>query len=180
MPNYMVAIANSCVTVRGLRSHKFAMHGLVMEKPAQPLEGAMIKAAVERRPGMSIRKLADLVDLSEARVRQYINGYTSAGRGQYVTVEAPADRLAAISHVLHISPEELDLAGRSDAATLQRERESTSTSVGAAEQHEPEFEFLTRVREDLTAEEMDQLMTEATPYLEMLVRDIKNRQRGEG
>lgn len=53
-------------------------------------------------------------------------------------------------------------------------------SVGGAGQGEPEFEFLTRVREDLTTEEMDQLMTEATPYLELLVRDIKNRQREQG
>lgn len=51
------------------------------------------------------------------------------------------------------------------------------SSVSGDSQSEPEFEFLTRVREDLTAEEMDQLMTEATPYLEMLVRDIKNRNR---
>lgn len=52
-----------------------------------------------------------------------------------------------------------------------------SASVRGDGHDEPEFEFLTRVREDLTAEEMDQLMTEATPYLEMLVRDIKNRNR---
>jgi hypothetical protein len=51
-------------------------------------------------------------------------------------------------------------------------------SVSAGSQDEPEFEFLTRVREDLTPDEMDQLMKEATPYLEMLVRDIKNRHRG--
>lgn len=52
-----------------------------------------------------------------------------------------------------------------------------SGSVSAAGDDEPEFEFLTRVREDLTTEEMDQLMKEATPYLEMLVRDIKSRNR---
>lgn len=50
-------------------------------------------------------------------------------------------------------------------------------SVSADSQSEPEFEFLTRVRDDLTDEEMEQLMTEATPYLEMLVRDIKARHR---
>lgn len=50
-------------------------------------------------------------------------------------------------------------------------------SVGPGDNDEPEFEFLTRVREDLTTEQMEQLMTEATPYLEMLVRDIKNRNR---
>jgi len=50
-------------------------------------------------------------------------------------------------------------------------------SVSAVADDGPEFEFLTRVREDLTDEEMDQLMKEARPYLEMLVRDIKNRNR---
>lgn len=52
-------------------------------------------------------------------------------------------------------------------------------SVSADSQSDPEFEFLTRVRDDLTAEEMDQLMREATPYLEMLVRDVKARRRGQ-
>ncbi|MCW2542821.1 MAG: hypothetical protein JWM40_373 [Frankiales bacterium] len=51
------------------------------------------------------------------------------------------------------------------------------SSVTTDGNDEPEFEFLTRVREDLTADEMDQLLKEATPYLEMLVRDIKNRNR---
>lgn len=46
-------------------------------------------------------------------------------------------------------------------------------SVGAGD--EAEFEFLTRVREDLTNEEMDTLMEELNPYLERLVRDIKRR-----
>lgn len=49
------------------------------------------------------------------------------------------------------------------------------SSVSDHSQDEPEFEFLTRVREDLTDEEMDQLMKEATPYLQMLMRDIKAR-----
>ncbi|VXB83489.1 hypothetical protein [Aeromicrobium sp. 9AM] len=48
-------------------------------------------------------------------------------------------------------------------------------SVSAVADDGPEFEFLTRVREDLTDEEMDQLMKEATPYLQMLMRDIKAR-----
>lgn len=47
--------------------------------------------------------------------------------------------------------------------------------VTPATEDDPEFEFLTRVREDLTDEEMDQLMKEATPYLQMLMRDIKAR-----
>lgn len=50
---------------------------------------------------------------------------------------------------------------------------SVVRSVGP--EAETEFEFLTRVREDLTDEEMDQLMKEATPYLQMLMRDIKAR-----
>lgn len=69
----------------------------------------------------------------------------------------------------------VDVLGEVDTSTGQGLVDQAFVSPAA--QDEPEFEFLTRVREDLTTEEMEQLMTEATPYLEMLVRDIKNRHR---
>lgn len=158
-----------------------------MEKPPQPPEGLLIRAGIHGVPGMTIRGLAARVDLSEARIRQYINGYASAGRGQYVSVEAPADRLAQIAAVLDINTKQLIDAGRADAAAVLEDlmRETPTwgrggpgpDSVSGPTDDGPEFEFLTRVREDLTDEEMDQLMKEARPYLEMLVRDIKNRNR---
>jgi transcriptional regulator with XRE-family HTH domain len=145
-----------------------------MDKPSQPPEGALIQRAL-KKSGLSIRALASRVDLSDARVRQYINGYTSAGRGQYVFVEAPADRLAAIAQALNVSPEELEKAGRADAAESLRAR-----SVSDVSNHEPEIGFLTRVREDLTDEEWEDLVKEATPYIELLKRDVINRRRGDG
>jgi hypothetical protein len=76
------------------------------------------------------------------------------------------------------NPEEpYDVLDGVEVPTWGRGGGEAVTSVGGADQDEPEFEFLTRVREDLTTDEMEQLMKEATPYLEMLVRDIKNRHR---
>lgn len=63
---------------------------------------------------------------------------------------------------------------RIDQAHVQPDTKVLGNVGGDAEGGE-EFEFLTRVREDLTTEEMDTLMEELNPYLERLVRDIKRR-----
>lgn len=64
-----------------------------------------------------------------------------------------------------------ELGGRLSKAGEKSTANVTFVGVG----NESEFEFLTRVREDLTDEEMAQLMKEATPFLEVLMRDIKAR-----
>jgi hypothetical protein len=155
------------------------LHDAGMDKPEQRPEGALIKAAIDAIPGLSLRKAATRIELSDARLRQIINGYSSHGGDQYLEVIAPALRLAQIAREFGITAKQLEDADRVDAADeLRRLQDDDSISVSASDHHEPEFEFLTRVREDLTPDEMDQLMKEATPYLEMLVRDIKNRHRG--
>jgi transcriptional regulator with XRE-family HTH domain len=148
-----------------------------MDKPPQRPEGALIKQAIDAS-GLSLRKAAARVELSDARLRQIVNGYSSHGQGQYLEVIAPALRLAQIAHAFGITTGQLRDADRVDAAA-ELERLS-SGSVSAPDQDVTEFEFLTRVREDLTTDEMEQLMREATPYLEMLVRDIRNRNRSAG
>lgn len=87
-----------------------------MEKPTQRPEGALIQQRIKSAEGVSIRSLADKADISEARVRQIINGYASAGRGQYVNVRAPQDTLANLALALGIEPGELESADRPDAA----------------------------------------------------------------
>ncbi|MEH3033321.1 MAG: winged helix-turn-helix domain-containing protein [Aeromicrobium erythreum] len=92
-----------------------------MDKPAQRPEGQLLEAAIKNDPALSIRKLAKRVGVSEGRVRQIVNGYASAGRGQYVDVRAPAATLARLAWHADISGIQLRDAGRPDAA-LELER----------------------------------------------------------
>lgn len=85
--------------------------------PYQQPEGALIQAAMLRR-GVKAPWVARAVQLSEARVRQIVNGVQPVGRSEKVRVVAPADTLAKIAHVLDIAPAQLTDAGRSDAAEV--------------------------------------------------------------
>jgi len=79
-------------------------------------EGALLARAIDGTPGMSRRSVADAVGMSEARVRQIINGYASAGRGQTVEVVAPAATLAKLALAVGVDVDELRGVGRPDAA----------------------------------------------------------------
>lgn len=94
-----------------------------------------MKDAIAEQPGLSIRKTADKAGLSEARVRQIINGYTSAGRGQYVEVFAPAETIANLMDAVKVPADEVAAAGREDAAELLRQRQDPET-VSVDEQDE--------------------------------------------
>lgn len=65
---------------------------------------------------MSARRAADLMEMSDTRLRHIINGYQPAGRGQRIAVVAPAETLARIARILEVTPEQLEAAGRPDAA----------------------------------------------------------------
>lgn len=82
---------------------------------AQQPEGRLIADAMADRH-LSARKAAALVGLSDARLRQIINGYASVGQGQRIPVSAPATTLARIGEVLGISPSAFAEAGREDVA----------------------------------------------------------------
>lgn len=92
-----------------------------MDKPKQPPEGLLIKQAIDRDPDLSIREVARRAELSEGRVRQIINGYLSAGAGQYVKVTAPAETLARIAWEVGLGSVDLRDAGRADAAVAQEQ-----------------------------------------------------------
>lgn len=85
--------------------------------PAQPREGALIEAARERRvPRISIRKLAELAGISDARWRQIEKGYSTPRRGYHIPVTAPPETLGRMAHAVDVSAKELREAGRDDAA----------------------------------------------------------------
>ena len=86
-----------------------------MAKPEPTPEGQLIKRAVELSP-YSQREVAELADLSEARLRQIMSGSQSMGGGQYAKVTAPSMTLARISDVVGVTPERLREVGRVDAA----------------------------------------------------------------
>lgn len=86
-----------------------------MPKIEKPVEAQLIAAAIKRE-GRSIRSVARDVGLSEARLRQIVNGYASGGAGVKIPVVAPAATLARIAFVLGIPPSTLRESGRGDAA----------------------------------------------------------------
>lgn len=145
-----------------------------MDKPQQRPEGALIKDVIDADKKLSLRNVADRVGLSDARLRQIVNGYSSHGQGQYLEVIAPPLRLAQIARELNITAEQLEDADRVDAAAELR-RIVADENVSLSNDDDEEFGFLTRVREDLTPEEMEQLMQRSEDYLKTLVRDIKAR-----
>lgn len=104
---------------------RIRMHALPVDthvqRPPQPPEGALLSRALRSRtPRMSARTAARLADISEARWRQIVAGYASAGHGQYVAVKAPPDTLARMARVVDVPPTQLEEAGRPDAAAALR------------------------------------------------------------
>lgn len=104
-----------------------------MEKPEPPPEGRLLKSAMDAQ-GRSIRDVARRLSISEARVRNILNGYQSAGRGQTVKVVAPTSRLAGMAFNLRVTPDQLRKAGRADAAEYMERMERESEAL------EQEFE----------------------------------------
>lgn len=85
------------------------------ERPAQPPEGKLIAAAL-KRSGMSARKAAKLVPISEGRWRQIVNGYQTVSAGVHIPVEGPPETVARMASVVRVTPEQLEQVGRADVA----------------------------------------------------------------
>lgn len=87
---------------------------MTSDQPKQRPEGKLIEDAAKLDP-RSIRQLAPLAGMSDARWRQITKGYQSVG-GNHVEVIAPAMTLARMALVLGIPGEELIAVGRRDAS----------------------------------------------------------------
>lgn len=107
-----------------------------IKKELQRAEGALIEKAL-KLAGMSGRHAATEAGISDARWRQIVNGYMSAGGGQAVSVVGPADTLARMARVVGVTPDQLREVGRADAADLLltlsgMQAEAEWRSVGSA------------------------------------------------
>lgn len=99
-------------------------------------EGRLIGEAL-RMKGISGRQAASEAGISDARWRQIVNGYMSAGGGQTVTVVGPDETIARMARVAGVTPNQLREAGRPEAADLLltlagMQAESEWQSVGSA------------------------------------------------
>lgn len=84
--------------------------------PVQRPEGKVLQAAL-KADGRSMRQVAPLAGMSEARWRQIVKGSMTAN-GSTVEVVAPAATLARMAFVLNIEAKQLGKARRDDAAEL--------------------------------------------------------------
>lgn len=85
------------------------------ERPEPPPEGRLI-ALAQKRARLSGRKSASRAGMSEGHWRAIVTGARSIASGTWVPVRAPAETLARMARVVGVTPEQLDEAGRPDAA----------------------------------------------------------------
>ncbi|MEU8278166.1 hypothetical protein ACFYOK_37635 [Microbispora bryophytorum] len=95
------------------------------ERPPPPPEGALITAAL-KAAGISVRAAAGRVGISDGRWGQITRGYQNVGAGQYAPVRGPALTVAKMANVAGVTPQELEEAGRADAAEKLREIQSAT------------------------------------------------------
>lgn len=105
-------------------------------RPEQRREGALIGLA-QKRSGLSQRQAAIQAGMSENHWRAIVKGYRTVSAGVYAPVRAPAETIARMARVVGVTPQQLEKAGRADAAEELRnlpaedepEREPTMAEV---------------------------------------------------
>jgi transcriptional regulator with XRE-family HTH domain len=91
------------------------------ERPAEPPEGQLIKAALTASP-LTQRAAAKRAGISDTRWRQIVSGYQAIG-GQKVPFRSRDETLARMARAVGVSPEQLEAVGRAGAAAALREVE---------------------------------------------------------
>ncbi|MFG1805102.1 helix-turn-helix domain-containing protein [Streptomyces sp. NPDC049040] len=92
------------------------------EGPDAPPEGLLIKRA-QLAARLSQREAARRAGLSEARWRQLVSGFQLVSRTR-VPVRSPDETLARMARAVGVSAEQLEAAGRGDAADALRDAEA--------------------------------------------------------
>lgn len=90
---------------------------MTTDLPEQRPEGLLIQQAL-KADGRSIRQVAPLAGISDARWRQLVKGSLASGDGHVTEQVAPAATLARMAFVVGVTPGQLTKAGRKDAAAL--------------------------------------------------------------
>lgn len=116
------------------------------DEPEQRPEGRLIERAM-KSSRLTGRKAAPLAGMSEGRWRQIVSGRQPVTKGVYAPVRAPADTLARMARVVGVTPEQLEEAGRPDAA--DELRELVAEALAQKAQPAPDAEVLAdRIRSD--------------------------------
>lgn len=90
------------------------------QRPEQPPEGRLIAAAAAHLD-LSIREAARRAGISYGRWRQVVSGVQNVSPGSYAKVHAPAKTLARMAAVVGVTPDQMEAAGRPDAAGIMRQ-----------------------------------------------------------
>lgn len=85
------------------------------ERPEQRPEGTLIAAAL-KRSRLSQRQAATRAGISENRWRAIMHGYQNISAGVFAPIRGPGDTVARMARVVGVAPEQLEEAGRADAA----------------------------------------------------------------
>lgn len=91
------------------------------ETPEPPPEAQLIEQNRKTRTRLSIRKAAEHSGISEGRWRQIAKGYTSVAAGVKAPAIAPDVTLSRMALASQTTADELESAGRADAAELVRQ-----------------------------------------------------------
>jgi transcriptional regulator with XRE-family HTH domain len=89
------------------------------ESPDVPPEGTLIKRAL-KTARLSQREGARRAGISETRWRQLVSGYQTVG-GAKVAVRSPDETLARMARAAGVTAEQLEAAGRAEAAAVLRD-----------------------------------------------------------
>lgn len=90
---------------------------MTTEVPDQRPEGKLIQDAL-KADGRSLRQVAPLAGITEARWRQLVKGTLTVGAGHVTAQVAPPMTLARMADVVGVTPHQLADAGREDAAAM--------------------------------------------------------------
>jgi transcriptional regulator with XRE-family HTH domain len=111
------------------------------DRPEPSPWGALIAAAL-RSAGISAREAARRAGISEGRWRQISGGYQVVSPGVYARVRGPAATLAKMAAVVGVSPAELRVSGRNDAAEVLLRQQGAEALLREHEQRKPDEERL--------------------------------------
>ncbi|GLY78283.1 hypothetical protein Airi01_065500 [Actinoallomurus iriomotensis] len=136
------------------------------ERPPQRPEGELIERA-QKLSGLSQRKAAPRAGISENRWRNIVSGYQTVSAGVYAPVTGPPDTVARMARAVGVTAEQLDQAGREDAAEELRrlgpleETDAAGTTVAELAQRLARQEKITAQLVEETAE-LRRRLTEIT------------------
>lgn len=130
-------------------------------RPTPTPEGALIAATLKQK-GISVRSAARQADISEGWWRQITKGYQNLSGGGFGPVRGPADTLARMARAAGVTADQLEEAGRADAAQELRALTTPPEPAPVHPTRQPDLRatIIAAALEGLTAEEAETLLEE--------------------